>query len=62
MMYKPKEEKGQKRGIERKWAEAKAESVRRGQEKNKGPQSGPFFFFFLDISAPVDETRPLKHP
>jgi hypothetical protein len=43
MMYKPKEEKGQKRGIERKWAEAKAESVRRGQEK-EGPQSGPFFF------------------
>lgn len=41
MLYKPKEEEGQK-GIERKWAEAKAESVRRGQEK-EGPQSGPFF-------------------
>lgn len=59
MLYKPKEEEGQK-GIERKWAEAKAESVRRGQEK-KGPQSGPFFKIY--ISAPVDdETRPLKHP
>jgi hypothetical protein len=44
MMYKPKEEKGQKRGIERKWAEAKAESVRRGQEKIKVRSPAPFFF------------------
>jgi hypothetical protein len=43
-MYKPKEEKrSKKRNIERKWAEAKAESVRRGQEKIKVRSPAPFF-------------------